>query len=113
MAKKVFCSVCGNLVDEYDISFVRHNHSSLGICRDCYENGYTWHGEDYVVCKGCTNETDRFCWVEAYSLIQLGEQFICRDYLINNFEKCPKCGEYIFCMNVECTNCGYNRKESY
>lgn len=49
MCKKCDCNVCGNLVEEHDIRVVKHNHSDLRICIDCYENGYLWHGEEYYI----------------------------------------------------------------
>lgn len=107
MSKKSFCSMCGSFVEKHNIRKVLYKGGTLEICNECYTNGYNWNGEEYVVCKGCTDESDKHCWVNVDDLIYVGDECFCREYITNNFSTCPECGNYIYCLDSRCITCGY------
>lgn len=106
------CTMCGEVVGEENIRTVKtYSGSEMDICQECYDNGCDYKGEKYILCKGCSDEAKNWCWVKADNLVKVGEEFICQEYLIGNFNTCPKCGEYIFFMNTTCNSCGYNKEK--
>jgi len=106
------CTMCGEFVSEDNIKTVkRYDGSEIEICQMCYDNGFAYQGDEYILCKGCSDDPKNWCWVKADNLVKVGEELICQEYLISNFDTCPKCGEYIFFMNTTCNSCGYNKEK--
>ena len=106
------CTECGEVVGEDNIKTVKtYDGSEIDICQECYDNGFTnFEGEEHILCKGCSDDPKNWCWVNVNRLVSVGEELVCQEYLQNNFDTCPKCGEYIFCMNTTCNSCGYSKK---